>query len=152
MLHFLTRGAISDHMGMLPSGSVIENEFTENLKEMNFNYYETQNVSVDKSQPKMHDAISSASQENDRKMAMREKERDESLTEMARNNQRRQNNELEFEEIKDGNNISGNVLSGARPLYTSGVRDFNNMSSRSTTIPLFIDKMNSPPIWRTVLG
>jgi len=139
-------------MGMVPSGSVIENEFSENLKEMNFNYYETQNVSVDKSQPKMHDAISAMSQENDRKTAMREKERDESLTEMARNNQKRQNNELEFEEIKDGSVISGNVLSGAKPLYTSGVRDFNNMSSRSTTIPLFIDKMNSPPIWRTVLG
>jgi hypothetical protein len=84
---------------------------------------------------------------------MKEKERDESLNEMARNSTKSQEaNKLEFSEIKDGNNISGNTISPAKPLYSSGVRNFNNISSRSTTIDLFIDKINSPPIWRTVLG
>jgi hypothetical protein len=152
MLHFLTQNSISEHLQMSPSASVLQTEFSNNLKEMNFNYFEKENISVDKSKSTMHDSVSSVSRENDRRIALREKERDESLNEMVRNNGRSQNNELEFSEIMNGNDISGNVVSGAKPLYTSGVRDFNNMSSRSTTIPLFIDKMNSPPIWRTVLG
>lgn len=152
MLHIMTKNSISDRLQMSPNSSVIENEFTQNLKEININYLEKSNVEIDTSKPRLHDEVSSASQDNDRRMAMREKERDESLNEMARNSTKKQNNELEFSEIKDGNNVSGNVISGAKTLYSSGVRDFNNMSSRSTTIPMFIDKMNSPPIWRTELG
>lgn len=152
MLHFLTKSAISDHMGMVPSGSVIENEFSENLKEMNFNYYEKTNIAIDENQPKMHDTIDSISEEHNRKVIQHENEKDQALNVIVKNQTKKQNNDLEFSEIQNGNDISGNVLSGAKTLHTSGVRNFNNMSSRSTTISTFIDKMNSPPIWRTVLG
>jgi hypothetical protein len=152
MLHTLTQNAISDRMQMSPNTSVIQNEFSNDLREININYLEKSNIMVDDSKPKMHDAVTDLSKDNEQKMAMREKERDESLTEMARNSTKKQDNELVFSEIKNGNDISGNVISGARTTYASGVRNFNNIGSRSTTIDTFIDKMNSPPIWRTALG
>ena len=85
MLHTLTQNAISDRMQMSPNTSVIQNEFSNDLREININYLEKSNIMVDDSKPKMHDAVTDLSKDNEQKMAMREKERDESLTEMALN-------------------------------------------------------------------
>ena len=83
----------------------------------------------------------------------REKERDEALVEMSRGQaSRKPDSQMEFSEIRDGQVIAGNNLPPVTTLNTSGVRDFTNITSKSTTIDMFIDKMNSPPNWRTVLG
>lgn len=153
ILHSMTTGALTDHHEMSPlSDTIIHNEFTNDLKERNFNYYESSNIKLDVNQPKVHDQVSDVSEKNDKRIEMREQEKNLALSEMAKNQSKRVDNELEITEIKDGRDISGNVLTGAKVLNTSGARNFNNLSSRSSTIPLFIDKMNSPPIWRTALG
>lgn len=153
ILHSLTSNGLTDHHNMSPiADGMIVNEFNENMKEVNFNYYNSSNVAVDNKQQKPYDKMSEISERNDKRIQMREQERDTALSEMARNQTKRKDNELEYSEIKDGRDLSGGMISGAKVLNTSGVRNFNNMSSRSSTIPLFIDKMNSPPIWRTGLG
>ena len=153
ILHSMTDGALTDHHEMSPlSDTIIHNEFTNQLKESSFNYYESSNIKLDTNQPKIHDQVSEVSEKNDKRLEMREQEKDLALSEMSKNQSKRVDNELEISEIKDGRDISGNVLSGAKVLNTSGARNFNNLSSRSSTIPLFVDKMNSPPIWRTALG
>jgi len=153
ILHFLTKGGISDHqeMSSVPK-TVLNTEFSANLKESNFNYFESSNVNVQQNNKTLHESASQISQENDRKNQNREREREESLNELASRQNKRQENQQEFAEIKDGQDLVGNTITGAKTLNTSGAKDFNNLTSRSTTIDLFIDKMNSPPIWRTVLG
>lgn len=153
ILHFLTKGGLSDYqeMSSVPQ-TVLNTEFSANLKENNFNYFEKTNVNVQQNNKTLHESASQISQEHERKTQMREKERDQALTELSSKQTKRQENQQEFAEIKDGQSLIGNSLPAAQPLNTSGARNFNNMTSRSTTIDLFIDKMNSPPIWRTVLG
>lgn len=154
ILHYLTKAGISDHseMSSVPK-TVLNTEFSANLKETTFNYFENQNIKTEETNNSIHQRTSKASEENQRMLHTREKERDEALVEMSRGQaSRKPDSQMEFSEIRDGQVIAGNNLPPVTTLNTSGVRDFTNITSKSTTIDMFIDKMNSPPNWRTVLG
>lgn len=154
ILHYLTKAGISDYseMSSVPK-TVLNTEFSANMKETSFNYFETQNIKTEETNNSIYEKTSKASEENQRMLQNREKERDEALMEMSKGKaSRKPDSQLEFSEIRDGQIIAGNNLPPATTLNTSGVRDFNNITSKSTTIDMFIEKMNSPPIWRTVQG
>jgi len=133
--------------------SVFNNDFNENYENTNINLFEQSNLKVDTTKNNGHEEVSKMSEELQRKTQVREKERDDALTTMALNQRKRGGDEQDIMDIQSVNEPPQmQMLSGADTLSNSGVRSFNNMTGRSSTIGTFIEKMNSPPIWRTVLG
>ena len=54
-----------------------------------------------------------------------------------------------FNEVMDKSNIFDDIGGTTRPKVTSNI---NDRSMKENTISVLFNKMNSPPIWRTVLG
>jgi hypothetical protein len=153
VLHDLTQGALSNYaeMSYLPK-TVLNTEFDARLKENTINFYESENIKIEQNQT-LYDSAAEISENNERLVQTRERERDEALMVMAKNQTGKPTDgQKEFVEMRDGQIIAGNSIPAATTLNTSGARDFNNITTRSTTIESFVDKMNSPPNWRTVLG
>jgi hypothetical protein len=138
-------------MSYLPK-TVLNTEFDARLKENTINFYESENIKIEQNQT-LYDSAAEISENNERLVQTRERERDEALMVMAKNQTGKPTDgQQEFVEMRDGQIIAGNSIPAATTLNTSGARDFNNITTRSTTIESFVDKMNSPPNWRTVLG
>jgi predicted ATPase len=139
-------------MTVLPN-SAVQNSFAKDEMESTIDFFEASTVRVDSQPTNRYDQLDKVIQESEKRDTNRAKEKEETLNEMAHDKKKKVNMSAEMEDMKDANApTQAEMLSGANKQPDSGPRDFINMTTRSNTIGSFVEKMNSPPIWRTVLG
>jgi len=154
ILHDISANSIHNYTNMtvLPN-SAVQNSFAKDEMESTIDFFEASTVRVDSQPTNRYDQLDKVIQESEKRDINRAKEKEETLHEMADDKKKKVNMGAEMEDMKDANApTQAEMLSGANKQPDSGPRDFINMTTRSNTIGSFVEKMNSPPIWRTVLG
>lgn len=111
--------------------------------------YETKNLNIEQNTQSPVDQANQAVRHQQQIINSQTEEINRTVNLVAKDGEIRR---TEMDDINESKQVNSKPGAGPAQTVSKKPRGSNNLNPVPSTIPLFVNKMNSPPVWRTVLG